>query len=77
MIREEYPVYKTSRRSTKMFFAVVMTTVILALPFILLPPVIDRLFSHVHFRAIVRRLFLIDPEATIASVTESSTPKEP
>lgn len=53
-----------------MFFAIVMTVAIIALPFIVLPPVIDRLFAPAQFRAIVRRIFKIDSGATIADIPD-------
>lgn len=57
-----------------MLFAALMTAAILALPFILLPPVIDRLFGQVHLRAMVRRMFRIDSEATIVDLPEPRRP---
>jgi hypothetical protein len=53
-----------------MVLAVAMTAVIIALPFVLLTPVIERLFAPAQLRAMVRRLFRIDPQATITDLPD-------
>ena len=60
-----------------MLFAVAMTAAIIALPFLLLPPVIDRLFNQVQLRAMVRRAFRIDAHATMVDVPERAAPRPP
>lgn len=52
------------------FFAVAMTTAIIALPFLLLAPVIEGLFNQVQLRAMVRRAFRIDVHATMTDIPE-------
>ena len=58
-----------------MLLAVLMTVLIISLPLLLLPPVIERLFAQAQLRAMVRRIFKIDSHATIVDIPDPVAPK--
>ena len=49
---------------------VLLAVTILAVPVVVLVPLVDRLFEIAPFRVLVRRIFRIDPGATLANLPE-------